>query len=85
MLANSNVGFQKWVVAVYLVCTNLKGISSMKLHRDLDVSQKTAWFMLHRIREAFINTDDLLFAGPVEANETSRRRQGQEHARKQAP
>ena len=58
------------MVAIYLVCANLKGISSMKLHRDMDVSQKTAWFMLHRIREAFINTDDPLFAGPVEADET---------------
>ena len=57
----------------------------MKLHRDLDVSQKTVWFVLHRIREAFINTDEALFAGPVEADETSRRREGQEHAREQAP
>ena len=33
--------------------TNIKGISSMKLHRDLGISQKAAWFMLHRMREAF--------------------------------
>ena len=49
----SNVGYRLWAVAIYLVLTNLKGISSMKLHRDLGVTQSTAWFMLHRIREAF--------------------------------
>jgi len=39
----SNISYRKWVIAVYLVTTSLKGVSSMKLHRDLDVTQKTAW------------------------------------------
>ena len=42
----------------------------MKLHRDLKVSQKTAWFMLHRIREAFASDTPTEFEGPVEADET---------------
>ena len=44
----------------------------MKLHRELDISQKAAWFMLHRIREAWSNVpkDDDRFAGPVEVDES---------------
>ena len=42
----------------------------MKLHRDLGVSQKTAWFMLHRIREAWALEAAGAFTGPVEADET---------------
>ena len=52
VLQNSKVPMQKWAIAIYLCLTNLKGISSMKLHRDIGVTQDTAWFMLHRIREA---------------------------------
>ena len=70
VLADSNVGFRDWAVAIYLVCTSLKGVSSMKLHRDLGVTQRTAWHMLHRIREAWANGSGERFAGPVEADET---------------
>ena len=70
MLADSNVGFREWVIAIYLFITSLKGVSSMKLHRDLGVTQKTAWFMLHRIREAWADVPIETFAGPVEADET---------------
>ena len=65
----SNIGYQKWAIAIYLITTNLKGISSMKLHRDLGVTQKTAWHMLHRIREAY-NTVNGVFDGEVEVDET---------------
>ena len=50
--------------------TNLKGVSSMKLHRDIGVTQKTAWFMLNRIREAWVTESVRRFGGPVEADET---------------
>ena len=70
ILADSNIGFRDWALAIYLVLTNLKGVSSMKLHRDLGVTQKTAWFMLHRIREAMTDRQPEPFAGPVEADET---------------
>ena len=61
---------RQWVFAIYLDMTSLKGVSSMKLHRDIGVSQKTAWFMLHRIREAWASEREALFSGPVEADET---------------
>lgn len=69
VLADSNVGFRNWVIAIYLITTNLKGVSSMKLHRDLGVTQRTAWFMLHRIREAWSAASEPM-SGPVEADET---------------
>ena len=69
-LQHSRVPLRKWAIAVYLYVTSLKGISSMKLHRDIGVTQKTAWFMLHRLREAWSHAglDDL--SGPVEVDET---------------
>ena len=69
-IARSNVPLRKWAIAIYLCLTSLKSVSSMKLHRDLSVSQRTAWFMLHRIREAWADQLPSAFAGPVEADET---------------
>ena len=57
------------VVAIYMLTTSLKGQSSMKLHRDLEITQKTAWFLAHRIRQTFAATNGP-FAGPVEVDET---------------
>ena len=70
VMHSSKVGYQKWAIMVYLFVTGLKGTSSMKLHRDLGVSQKTAWHMAHRIRETYRDGVGSLFAGPVEADET---------------
>ena len=68
-MEGSPISYRKWVFAIYLETTSLKGVSSMKLHRDIGVSQPTAWFMLHRIREAWaIETEQ--FSGPVEVDET---------------
>ena len=64
----SKVGYQNWVIALYLVTTSLKGVSSMKLHRDLGVTQKTAWYILSRIRESYDEVNDL-FEGEVEVDE----------------
>ena len=71
-LANSKVPLRKWAIAIYLCLTSLKSVSSMKLHRDIGVSQPTAWFMLHRIREAWMpkTGGGKPFEGPVEADET---------------
>ena len=69
-LEGSKVPLRKWVFAIYLETTSLKGVSSMKLHRDLKVTQKTAWFMLHRLREVWANDKDGNFSGPVEVDET---------------
>jgi transposase-like protein len=49
---SSHVPLNKWLQAVYLMCSSKKGISSHQLMRTLDVQYKTAWFMTHRIREA---------------------------------
>ncbi|MEK6245780.1 MAG: IS1595 family transposase [Pseudomonadota bacterium] len=49
----SKIPLHKWVLATHLLCASKKGMSSHQLHRMLDVTYKTAWFMTHRIREAF--------------------------------
>ena len=59
---------QKWFIAMYLESSHKKGISSHQLARDIDVTQKTAWFLLHRIR--FICKRDSTLAGDVEVDET---------------
>ena len=66
----SRLGFQIWAIAIFLIATNLKGISSMKLHRDLGITQKSAWFLAHRIRESFDFAWLPGFDGPIEADET---------------
>ena len=53
LLEYTQLPLRKWVYAIYLHLTSLKGVSSMKLHRDIGVSQKTVWHMLRRIRNAF--------------------------------
>ena len=65
----SNLGFQKWAFAFYLMATGIKGTASMKLHRDLKITQKSAWHLAHRIRESWSN-EQAPFAGPVEVDET---------------
>ena len=69
VLESSKISLRKWVFAIYLHLTSLKGVSSMKLHRDIGVSQPCAWFMLQRIRKAW-ESEDSPFAGPVEIDET---------------
>ena len=67
---SSKIPLSKWAIGFYLYMTSLKGVSSMKLHRDLGITQKSAWHMAHRIREAMRAADCPKFAGPVEADET---------------
>jgi transposase-like protein len=50
---NTKIELQTWFVAIYLITGHKKGISSLQLSRDLNVTQKTAWFMLHRIRACY--------------------------------
>jgi len=69
-MEESRLPLQKWVFAIYLEVTSLKGISSMKLHRELDITQKSAWFMLHRIREVWKTGREESMKGIVEADET---------------
>ena len=71
-IARSKFPLRKWAIAIYLCLTSLKSVSSMKLHRDIGVSQPAAWFMLHRIREAWAGggSDGGNFSGSVEVDET---------------
>ena len=68
-MQSSKIGYQSWAIAIYLFTTGIKGVSSMNLHRDLGITQKTAWFMAHRIRRALEDNRDN-FIGPVEVDET---------------
>ena len=68
VLHSSKIPLTKWAIGYYLYMTNLKGVASMKLHRDLGITQSCAWHMGHRIRES-MDTRNGRFAGPVEADE----------------
>lgn len=68
---DSKISLQKWFAAIYLITSHKKGISSLQLHRDLGVTQKTAWFMLHRVRHTLLlNTSNEKLTGIIEADET---------------
>ncbi len=69
IMEGSNLPYSAWAVGIYLFTTNIKGISSMRLHRELGIGQKAAWFMLHRLRKAF-EAEVGPFSGPVEVDET---------------
>ena len=69
-MQSSNLGYQIWAMSIYLLATSLKGVSSMKLHRDLDITQKSAWHLAHRMRNVWKNGSESLFSGPVEVDET---------------
>ena len=69
VLHSSNIPLNKWAIGFYLYMTSLKGVSSMKLHRDLGIRQSSAWDMAHRIRETLAVTGGT-FTGPVEVDET---------------
>jgi len=67
---DSPLGLDKWFVAVWCIANAKNGISSHELHRALGVTQKTAWFMLHRIRLAMQTGTFLKLSGEVEVDET---------------
>jgi transposase-like protein len=67
---DSPIGFDKWLPAIWLIASNRNGISSHELARALQVTQKTAWFMLHRIREAMQSESyETPLSGTVEVDE----------------
>ena len=69
VMEGSKIGYQDWIIASFLMMTSLKSVSSMKLHRDLGITQKSAWFLAQRLRVA-LSQDGVLFSGPVEVDET---------------
>jgi transposase-like protein len=67
----SKIGLHKWFMAIYLITSHKKGIASTQLALDIDVTQKTAWFMLHRLRHAAkTKSFNAPLKGEVEADET---------------
>jgi transposase-like protein len=67
---DSPLGLDKWLTAVWLVVNCKNGVSSYEVHRDLGVSQKSTWFMNHRIRFALHSGSFDKLSGEVEADET---------------
>ena len=68
-LAESRLPLQKWLLAMYILTNAKKGISSVQLAEYLGITQKSAWFLAHRIRESWVQTADKL-AGIIEVDET---------------
>ncbi|KSA15310.1 IS1595 family transposase [Maribacter dokdonensis] len=67
---NTKIELQKWFLGIWLVTLHKKGISSLQLGRDLNITQKSAWFMLSRIRQCFGIDNDSQLDNEVEADET---------------
>ena len=71
VMESNKISYQKWAIVTYQFATNLKGVSSMKAHRDLHVTQKTTWFMVHRLRKSWKTLAGVTdMKGPVEIGET---------------
>ncbi len=69
VMQDTKLGYRIWAIAVYILNTGIKGVSSMKLHRDLGITQKAAWHLAHRIRKTW-EVNQSLFWGPTEVDET---------------
>jgi hypothetical protein len=70
---SSHIPLHKWLQAAYLLCSSKKGISAHQLHRVMEITYKSAWFMAHRLREAMRTGDLAPFGGEgsiVESDET---------------
>jgi transposase-like protein len=67
---NTKIPLSTWFAAIYLTANHKKGISSLQLHRDLGVTAKTAWFMLHRIRYMLKQYTQVTLSDTVQVDET---------------
>jgi transposase-like protein len=67
---DSALGLDKWLAAIWMIANDKNGVSSYEVHRAIGVTQKTAWFMLHRIRLAMQTGTFEKMSGEVEADET---------------
>jgi len=70
VMERSHIPLHKWLYAMYLLVTARKGISSMQLAKEIGVTQKTAWFLLHRLREACGGKNLRKLRGIIEIDET---------------
>ena len=67
---DSPIGLDKWLAAMWLLCSCKNGVSSWEIHRAIKITQKSAWFMMHRIRLAFHRGTIEKMTGECEADET---------------
>jgi transposase-like protein len=70
IMEDSPIGLDKWLPAIWMICGCKNGVSSYEIARGLGVSQKTAWFMLHRVRVAMKSGTLEKLSGEIEADET---------------
>ena len=66
---NTKLPLRKWFMAMYLISSHKKGVSSLQIMRDINVTQKTAWFMLHKIRGLYGQSDSTVLCDEVEIDE----------------
>lgn len=66
---NTKVSLKKWFMAMYLISSHKKGVSSHQLARDIKVTQKTAWYMLHKVRSLYAQDNSKPLSGEVECDE----------------
>ena len=69
VMHGTKLDYSDWAIAIYILTTNLKGVSSVKLHRDLEITKKSAWHLLHRLSASF-ESGDSPFHAPIKADET---------------
>jgi transposase-like protein len=67
---STKISLQKWFMAIWLITSHKKGISSLQLAKDIQVTQKTAWFMLQRIRNCYGIENNHTLENTVESDET---------------
>ena len=86
VMESSKIPLRKWLVAIYYVLTARKGISSLQLSKEIGITQKSAWFMLHRIREA-CKQGNWKLTNEVEVDETylGGLDKNRRHSKKQKP
>ncbi len=70
IMEDSPIGLDKWLSAIWLIVNAKNGISSYEIHRSIGITQKSAWFLLHRIRKAMQTGSFKKFSGEVEVDET---------------
>ena len=68
-MEGSKLKYRVWAISIYVLTTNIKGISGMKLHREQGIGQNAAWFLMHRWQKAF-DTEAGPFTGPAGVDET---------------
>jgi len=86
---SSHIPLRYWFAAIYLLTAHKKGISSHQLARDLGVTQKTAWFLNHRVREMLKENNPSLLTGTIEVDETyiggkEKFKHGKDHVKRSA-